>query len=80
MKLIIGAYATTPKPFTQASDEAYYAGLRAIKNFGGFEVPLLDGGVMHHADEAWLLTNLATAAPEQYVIVSLQPAPPRSTS
>lgn len=61
---IVGAYATAPRPnpSTSAVDRAdetwYYEGLHSIGSLGGFEVPLLAGGVLHAEDEAWLLGAL----------------------
>jgi hypothetical protein len=58
--LLVGAYATAPRVDSAGRPEetSFYAALHAIPNFGGFEVPLLTGGVMHATDERWLLGAL----------------------
>ena len=63
--LFVGAYATAPKlsqhpdgTVDRIPEAAFYSGLRNIPLIGGFEVPLLRGGVLHAQDEPWVLSQL----------------------
>lgn len=72
---IVGAYATAPRPnpssglVDRAEEAAFYAALHAIPSLGGFEVPLLAGGVLHSEDEPWLLSVLFGGQSQQVNIV-----------
>lgn len=75
---LVGAYATAPPTSAAArapdGDECiYYEGLRALPTFGGFEVPLLPGGVLHAEDEAWLIRQLILP-PCDRIVITMIPA------
>jgi hypothetical protein len=75
---IVGAYATSPPTSATArapggDETTYYAGLRALPTFGGFEVPLLPGNVLHAEDEPWLIQQLIMP-PCERVVLTLIPA------
>ena len=67
MKYLISAYVT--EPASLEDKRAYYAALATLP-FDGYELPLLPGGALH-ADEAFLLANLA---PGKDYVLSCIPA------
>ena len=67
--VVLGAYAASPTPTATSrapgGEEAeFYDALLSLNAGGeldGFEVPLLQGGVMHALDEPWLLSKICGA-------------------
>ena len=77
---VVSAYATAPPsgadPTSRAEEATYYSLLHAIPSLGGFEVPLLAGGVMHGIDEPWLLSAISGSSrddrpPLTYVLTTV---------
>jgi hypothetical protein len=63
---LLGAYALAPAD--RAAETAFYAGLRALPQLGGLELPFT--GALHPDDEPWLLRQLA---PHWHYVVTLLP-------